>query len=171
MSTVPDQDLTARAQQAWGVFQQSYLLTFRWFELATARFGLSHPQAAVLRVLRANGRPLPLSQIARFLSQEAQSTTELADRLERRGYVRRLRDPRDRRLVLLELTDQGREVIAQVLPALEEAGAEIFSALAPRELDAFISVLTTMRDKAGERLGIDPERLRLATSAETPSLR
>jgi DNA-binding MarR family transcriptional regulator len=160
---------SARAQSAWSLFQQTYLLTFRWFEMATARYGLSHPQAAVLRVLRSTGRPLPLSQIARFLSQEAQSTTELADRLERRGFVRRLRDPRDRRLVLLELTDEGLEVVDQVVPALETAGAEIFGALDNEELDAFVNLLTAMRNKAADRLGIDQDRLRQAASPEPAS--
>lgn len=157
---------SAQAQSAWDLFQQTYLLTFRWLEMATARYGLSHPQAAVLRVLRNTGRPLPLSQIARFLSQEAQSTTELADRLERRGFVRRLRDPRDRRLVLLELTDEGRQVVDQVVPALEMAGSEIFGALDTGELEAFLSLLTAMRNKAADRLGIAPERLRQSLSAE-----
>jgi DNA-binding MarR family transcriptional regulator len=168
--TVPTRDTSTQAQAAWSLFQQTYVLTFRWFELATARFGLSHPQAAVLRVLRTNGRPLPLSQIARFLSQEAQSTTELADRLERRGYVRRLRDPRDRRLVLLELTESGREVIDQVVPALEEAGSEVFGSLEHGELDAFITLLAAIRARAADRLGIDSERLRQIENAEPASL-
>jgi DNA-binding MarR family transcriptional regulator len=168
--TVPTRDTGAHAQAAWSLFQQTYVLTFRWFELATARFGLSHPQAAVLRVLRTSGRPLPLSHIARSLSQEAQSTTELADRLERRGYVRRLRDPRDRRLVLLELTDPGREVIDQVVPALEKAGAEIFGALEPGELDAFLTLLAAVRARVAERLGIDSERLGQIENAESAPL-
>ncbi len=74
--------------QSWSLFQQAYVLSARYFESVTGRFGLSYPQTSVLVVLRQQDRSLPLSQIARMLTQEAQSTTELADRLERRGFVR-----------------------------------------------------------------------------------
>jgi DNA-binding MarR family transcriptional regulator len=36
--------------------------------------------------------------------------TWITDRLEERGYVERLADPRDRRVKLLALTDEGRRV-------------------------------------------------------------
>lgn len=136
------------------------MLSSRYFESVTARFGLSYPQTAVLNVLRREDRALPLSQIARQLTQEAQSTTELADRLERRGLVTRVRDPRDRRLVLLELTDAGKEMIDQILPALTEAGEHVFSALDPKQLEQLESLLIPIRDRAAERLGQDRGRSR-----------
>jgi DNA-binding MarR family transcriptional regulator len=37
--------------------------------------------------------------------------TSRIDRLERRGFVRRLPDPNDRRGVIIELTDEGVEVV------------------------------------------------------------
>lgn len=163
---MPDNDAAAREQYAWGVLQQTYLLSFRSFEMATAKFGLSHPQTAVLNVLRHQGRALPLSQIARFLCQEAQSTTELADRLEKRGFVRRIRDARDRRLVLLELTDEGNTIIEQIVPALAESGQQVFGSLENGELSELITLLERVRDRAADRLGMDRERLRQPT---TPS--
>src|SRR5688500_7673749 len=83
----------ADALQVWNLFQQTYLLSFRHLEQLTSREGLSYSQAAALGVLSTAERPLPLSHLARALTQEAQSTTELADRLERRGLVQRIRDP------------------------------------------------------------------------------
>jgi DNA-binding MarR family transcriptional regulator len=60
------------------------------------------------------------------------SATELVDRLERTGHVRRVRHPRDRRRVILELTDTGwHAVMAELGPLLarfdrvaEDIGAE-----------------------------------------------
>ena len=157
MTTPPATDAL---QQTWSVFQQTFILAARVFESATARFGLSYPQAAVLKVLRECGRPLPLSQVARLLTQEAQSTTELADRLERRGYVRRIRDPRDRRLVLLELTDEGQQVVDQIIPSLTEAGAQLFGALDPAQTRELVGLLLPLRDRAADQLGVNRDRLR-----------
>jgi DNA-binding MarR family transcriptional regulator len=162
IQTVTEQTTVDPTQQAWNLFQQTSILVARYFESVTAQFGLSYPQTAVLTVLRLSGRPLPLSRVARMLTQEAQSTTELADRLERRNYVRRIRDSRDRRLVLLELTDEGNAAIDRILPALREARSQIFGVLQNRQLDQLTGLLLPLRDRAADRLGVDRERLRSA---------
>src|SRR5215211_7315695 len=131
VSTLPTDSVDAL--HVWSLFQQTYLLAFRHLETLTNREGLSHSQAAALGVLANADRPLPLSHLARYLTQEAQSTTELADRLERRGLVRRTRDTRDRRLVLLELTPEGRQLYDRIKPDLTEGGELLFQGLSRQE--------------------------------------
>jgi DNA-binding MarR family transcriptional regulator len=150
----------AEALQVWNLFQQTYLLSFRHLEQLTNREGLSLSQAAALGVLSAADRPLPLSHLARALTQEAQSTTELADRLERRGLVRRVRDTRDRRLVLLELTDEGRALYERLQPGLAEGGEQLLRGLGDRDRAKLVELLRPMRDRAGALLGLDERRLR-----------
>lgn len=147
--------------QLWNLFQQAYLLTFRHLEQVAGREGLSYSQAAALGVLSASDRALPLSHLARCLTQEAQSTTELADRLERRGLVRRTRDPRDRRLVLLELTPEGREVHARLQPGLSEGSEHVFAALNERDRARLAALLKPVRDRAADLLGGREKRRRL----------
>lgn len=156
---------TVDAQHVWNLFQQTYLLAFRHQEQVTNKVGLSHSQAAVLGVLSSANRPLPLSHLARFLTQEAQSTTELADRLERRGLVRRTRDQRDRRLVLLELTDEGRTLYEQIKESVTEGGEQLFAALSGADRARLADLLHPIRDRAAELLGIDRNRLRLMAEA------
>jgi len=50
------------------------------------------------------------------------ATTTLIDRLERKGYLRRIRDTTDRRRVLVELTDLARERGWQVYGPLAQEG-------------------------------------------------
>jgi DNA-binding MarR family transcriptional regulator len=160
------------ALSVWNLFQQTYLLSFRHLETLTNREGLSHSQAAALGVLANADRPLPLSHLARYLTQEAQSTTELADRLERRGLVRRTRDTRDRRLVLLELTPEGHDVYERIQPALNAGGEQLFQGLSARDRARLATLLKPVRDRAAELLGLDERRLRVlveSTSA-TPSI-
>ena len=147
--------------QVWNLFQQTYLLAFRHLEQLTSREGLSHSQATALGVLASMDRPLPLSHLARYLTQEAQSTTELADRLERRGLVRRTRDLKDRRLVLLELTPDGHAVYERIQPSLMQGGEQLFGGLTQRDRAHLATLLKPVRERAAALLGLDERRLRL----------
>ena len=59
--------------------------------------------------------------------------TSRIDRLERRGLVRRLPDPDDRRGVLIELTDQGRETVDAAVAALTTSDRQLVERLDPTE--------------------------------------
>ena len=85
-------------------------------QLSLAKFG-------VLRCLLHEQRPLPLSAIAQRQKCVRSNMTQLADRLEADGLVRRVDDPQDRRAVLAEPTAAGRTAFAraeEVLRAEEE---------------------------------------------------
>jgi DNA-binding MarR family transcriptional regulator len=72
--------------------------------------GLTWPQFEVLDQLRhAPGKSLPLRVLADCQSCAASNITQLVDRLEREGYVKRVDDPEDRRSVRAELTPEGRQ--------------------------------------------------------------
>ena len=71
--------------------------------------GLSTPKFSVLSELVAAGSPLALSELASRLSCVRSNITQLVDRLEGDGLVRRVDDRLDRRSILAELTDLGLE--------------------------------------------------------------
>ena len=80
-----------------------------------AEYGLKPPQFFALNAL---DEPLPMSSIASMLRCDRSAVTWITDRLEERGYVERRTDPRDRRVKLLALTEDGwrvREEIRQRL--------------------------------------------------------
>ncbi len=102
-------------------------------EEAFGRYGLNRGEVGVLAALRFAGPKQQLSPTRLFkgLMLSSAGITSRLDRLERRGYVKRTRHPKDRRGVLVELTEAGRKV-------LEEAvGADITS---ERDLVAGLSV-------------------------------
>src|SRR6185503_6249973 len=84
------------------------------------RFGLSRGEVGALSALRISGPPYRLSptRLAKGLMLSSAGITSRIDRLERRGLVRRLPDPDDRRGVIVELTDQGLEVVDAAVTAL-----------------------------------------------------
>ena len=77
-------------------------------EDALERAGLSSPKYAVLSALTTASAPLSLSELATELSCVRSNMTQLVDRLEADGLVRRVHCPEDRRLVRAEITQEGR---------------------------------------------------------------
>ncbi len=59
--------------------------------------------------------------------------TNRLDNMERRGLIRRLDDPDDRRGVIVELTDEGKKLWEQAVGAQAEKESIVASALDERE--------------------------------------
>ncbi|WP_211262221.1 MarR family winged helix-turn-helix transcriptional regulator [Nitriliruptor alkaliphilus] len=68
-----------------------------------------------LRLLVGDG-PQSLSLLSRWVSISNGGTTKLVDRLEARGLVARIRDLSDRRVVHVEPTAEGTELVQRVFP-------------------------------------------------------
>jgi DNA-binding MarR family transcriptional regulator len=147
----------------WTLLHQSYLLTYKYLDQIVSRLGVSQAQASVLLVLKGTGHPLPLSRLARFLVQEAQSVTSLVDRLEARALVRRVPDQRDRRVIHVELTPQGDEMFDQIFPAAWKACGEVFGDLSGKELTQFAALATKVRNRSGQLLSLDQAPFEKAT--------
>ncbi|HVF40085.1 MAG TPA: MarR family transcriptional regulator [Gemmatimonadaceae bacterium] len=78
-------------------------------ETALGRVGLSMAKHSALSELARSKAPLTLSELAAKLSCVRSNITQLVDRLEADGLVRRVADAGDRRSVRAELTDLGKE--------------------------------------------------------------
>jgi DNA-binding MarR family transcriptional regulator len=76
-------------------------------EDALAAVNLSLARFGVLEQLALAEAPLALSELAARLSCVRSNVTQLVDKLEADGLVRRVDDPADRRSVLAELTAEG----------------------------------------------------------------
>ena len=79
-----------------------------------AEHGLTDAQWKPLLMIR-NGQCHTAAEFARQACADTGAVTRLLDRVEAKGLVRRSRSQEDRRVVNLELTDEGKAV-AQVVP-------------------------------------------------------
>src|ERR1700682_4598863 len=75
---------------------------------------LTPSQYNVLRILRGEGKPLPILEIASRTITVVPGITGLIDRLERAGFVNRLRCEKDRRVIYVALTDQATKTLADL---------------------------------------------------------
>ena len=74
---------------------------------ALGKVGLSYPKFEVLEYLRTTTEPVSLKTLADCQSCARSNITQLMDKLEVEGLVRRVPDPDDRRGVRAELTEDG----------------------------------------------------------------
>ena len=90
----------------------------------------------VLNSLRWAGKPYRRSagELAKRADLTSGAMTSRLDQLEEEGLVRRLRDPDDRRGVLVELTEQGRKRHEEAFGVQAQKEALLGEALGEREL-------------------------------------
>ena len=75
-----------------------------------ADIGVTAAQFIVMTRLAAAERKKSASDLCKEMSYDAGAMTRMIDRLESKGLIRRARCTQDRRLVYLEMTEQGRSV-------------------------------------------------------------
>src|SRR5580765_6670375 len=97
----------------------------------------------VLNSLRWAGRPYRRSagELAKRADLTSGAMTSRLDQLEDEGLVRRLRDPDDRRGVLVELTEQGRKRHEEAFGVQAQKEALLGDALGERELEQLNALL------------------------------
>jgi DNA-binding MarR family transcriptional regulator len=100
-------------------------------ETALSRAGLSLAKAGLLKCLADAREPVPLSELAQHQHCVRSNITQLVDRLEKDGLVRRRADATDRRSVRAALTPAGERAYAQAVQVLAREQRAIERALAP----------------------------------------
>jgi len=112
----------------------------RFSEDAARKAGIEPRQHQLLLAVKGLQQEHPrIGVLAERLQIQPHSAVELANRLARRGYVRRRRDLEDRREVLLSLTVKGEKLLRELSldhrAELRSAGPALMAAL-QRVLDA-----------------------------------
>jgi DNA-binding MarR family transcriptional regulator len=94
----------------------------------------------------------------------------MADELESRGLVRRVRDEQDRRSHRITLTAGGKAELAVIARAAREHKNELLAALSAEEQDQLAGLLQRIAAQQGLRLGIHPGLSRPPSSERTKPL-
>src|SRR5881227_509879 len=89
-------------------------------------YGLTGSQYNVLRILRGEGKPLPILEVAGRTVTVVPGITGLVDRLEQAGWVRRERCPDDRRVIFVAITDLALDLLARLDGPVRELQRALF---------------------------------------------
>src|ERR1700730_14464011 len=110
-------------------------------------YGLTSPtQYNILRILRGEGKPLPILEIASRTIAVVPGITGLIDRLEQAGFVNRLRCEKDRRMIFVALTDQGMKTLAALDEPRVPLHHKLLGHLSQGELNDLIRLLEKVRE-------------------------
>jgi len=142
MATHHDPDLAELLHRA------SRTLRRRSFR-ALAPWDLAPHQVRALRMIGREG-PLRLGRLADHLRIGPRSVTDAVDPLCERGLVERRPDPADRRAVTVELSDEGRALVARVEDARRADAALYFGALSDDDRAHLTRILATLVEDPGE---------------------
>jgi DNA-binding MarR family transcriptional regulator len=104
--------------------------------------GVSMTHLHMLSILDHHGE-MPMSRLAELLDISVSNATGLVDRLEERGFVERVRDREDRRVVIARLSGRGIEMLGEV-QLLKES--QMRAILAQLDSDQLAGLAKAMRD-------------------------
>ena len=93
----------------------------------------------------ARGEASP-NRLAPALGTDTAGMTRLLDRLESKNLVHRSQHPTDRRSVVVELTEQGRELVPHLPPVFGRVTGQLLAGFSATELDQLTAMLTRMLD-------------------------
>jgi DNA-binding MarR family transcriptional regulator len=157
----PDRDTVDAAHEAadtWEAMEalEAAVTWLAWHEqrqaaLLLERFGLTLAQYLVLIQVARREPGCAMGTLAAELAQSGATTTGIIDRLVRRGLAQRRRDPADRRLVLVTLTEPGRRVLAAARAARQARARELLADLRPEDRARLLGLLERYRTAGGGR--------------------
>ena len=133
--------------QALAEFRYQIRRFLRFSEQAARASGLEPQQHQLLLSMKGlpPGRRATVGVLAERMQLAHHSTVELIDRLAERGLVKRRRDETDRRQVLVEISEAGEEILAELslhhFDELRSVGPTL------------VRVLNTFVEKAGSATG------------------
>jgi DNA-binding MarR family transcriptional regulator len=115
-------------------------------------YDLSPASGLVLSMLADSETPLSPYEIADRLIISRATVTGLIDSLERRGYAQRIPHQSDRRMILVEPTDTGRQVANAFRPVVHRNQKVWLEALSEADQQRLIASLHQLQDSL-----MDPE--------------
>lgn len=100
--------------------------------------------------------PKSAGELSQGTGLSSAATTSLIDRLERKGFVQRVRDAVDRRRVLVEMTPQGRRRVYRYYGPIVQQGNDLFADLTNEQVAQMRDWLVAAReltDRHRQRIG------------------
>jgi DNA-binding MarR family transcriptional regulator len=151
-----DQDFTDEFPEADPMSTESYVAVLIAGDVLNRELGqriehtlgVSHTVFNALAVIDGAGEPLTPSQISERTVISSATMTAMLDVLERRGWIRRIPNPQDRRSVLIQITDDGRATADQVIPGLHNIERRTMAALTGKEQSQLVALLAKVLERA-----------------------
>ncbi|MBY8882801.1 MarR family winged helix-turn-helix transcriptional regulator [Actinacidiphila acidipaludis] len=139
----PDEVTGRLADQLLGLSRRLHRAQRRLME----PLGVTPAQARLLRALAHCAEPPRMADLAQRLEVVPRAVTTLVDALEAGDLVRRVPDPDNRRVIRIELRDEGSRVLRELRQARRTAAAELLAPLDDGQRAALTALLAALDDE------------------------
>ncbi len=134
--------------RAWRSLADTYRIVHAKVNSDLRQFGLTLPQYSLMRIVgKSESGSLEMNEIAKELLVTLANVTVIADNLEKRGYLKRVRGVRDRRVVRVELTPVGRALWKKISAAHRDRVTVLMRGLSVAELRELAAHADKVREK------------------------
>lgn len=106
---------------------------------------LSITEFSVLEVLYQKGKQT-IQQIGNCILISSGSMTYVIDKLEQKGLINRNDCPNDRRVIHVTLTDEGNELMEEIMPKHHKLVDHMFDSLNSNEAETLVQLLKKVRN-------------------------
>ncbi|WP_020137207.1 MarR family winged helix-turn-helix transcriptional regulator [Streptomyces sp. 351MFTsu5.1] len=141
--TTPDSD-GLLAEQLLRLTRRVFRIQKR--HLGQRGLGVTPAQSRLLRTLAHCDAPPRMADLAERLEVVPRAVTSLVDALEDGGKVRRVPDPTNRRVIRIELTEDGVKTLRELHDVRRTAAEEILAPLSDEQRAALAELLDTLVD-------------------------
>jgi DNA-binding MarR family transcriptional regulator len=124
------------------------------FALQLARLGLTLPQYLALAHLARVGPGCSMGGLAERMHQSSATMTGIVDRLVRMGLAERQRDPSDRRLVIVVLTETGDRLLDQAYALQRRRTMDALATFSERDRRRLLDLLQAYLRRAEAQLDL-----------------
>ena len=106
---------------------------------------LTGPQGFMLGTLACNG-PMKISDLSEKMALSNSTVSGIVDRLEKQGLVERSRSDQDRRVVMVQVTEQFKKCKRDKMTRIEDIIQQQMSCATQEELEKILDGLTILKN-------------------------
>ena len=140
----------------WLLLTHTRYAVYRAREKELQRYGVSPEQVGVLFIVQALGNRATPSEISRYIMRQPHTVSALIERMEAKGFVKRIHDLDKRNLVRVSMTDKGQ----RIYETSTKRGPihRIMAVLSDDERTQFRLLLEKVHSQARKEIGLDREK-------------
>lgn len=136
--------------------RESSTLTVMFHTRIAEQMGLSGTDHKCLDLAMRTEEPITAGRLAELSGLSTGAVTGVIDRLERRGFVRRVRDPYDRRKVLIEVSQQDPERHAHLFTGIVDTMRKVMEQFTLEELEVVERYQRALLEEMRTMLNVKP---------------
>jgi MarR family 2-MHQ and catechol resistance regulon transcriptional repressor len=132
--------------ELWQNIRTIYRAVLKRLNARLRKERITFSQYSVLLALSRNG-PMQMSKLGEHMLVAPANVTGLVDRMEKKGFVVRRRDEKDRRLYVIEATEKGSRIFKGISGRFRQYAGSLGSTLSRGETESVLAGLRKVRDE------------------------